>query len=808
MINSKKYSSFNESINIYTISGTVVYNTGGPYKGVINTPIPNVPIALQIQGDKTILGEVTETGTVTKTDSTGRFTFINVPSNNSYRVVEAGQYIDEISSTGDWNNSKEISITPIDPYISQVTNAPSDSNRICSISPNTVFIDKLTENLDNIYFIDIFVNDIPLSLGKYVITGKNLFTAADNGTFGNLPNGTPVQTSPTSNPYSGFGENFQYVQYEHNPTIKSSNPSIACQNDEPGELCTCTEGGYPTCPPYNGQYSLSNTVANSNFCGWSTGGWFNISDHQSGDETSSMLIVNGAYPGEFIFTSTITLEENTNYFFSAWICNIDLFPSATLPKLRVEITEEGSSTPIFNDDLIGNFKVTKIPTWNQIGTIFNSSTSIIDGKTTLDTKTTITISFISEGAAATGNDFIIDDITLYKLIDSSIVNLKKSVDRYIAIPGDTLLYTVTFENTSTTEITNLHFYDEVPANTTYVDNSLAVNNMQFTNIGQPGYIETIISPLDINEAITITFNVKINDSTKNGTEIINFCKLFYGATGNETNIISNTVYTMVIDTDCSPCPTGPTGPTGIQGITGHIGVTGATGPIGSAGIAGNTGPTGPTGIPGTTGHIGITGTTGPAGNTGPTGPAGIQGITGHIGVTGSTGPTGSTGIPGLPGPTGDAGPTGPPGAGGCCKICYIPQCEKSYLYVNTANIEIKEKNQLISLSKNIQKRGYNIRHLINSPIINLSANKSFMFNCTLNATIFDITTQSKVDVELLVDGHPYPGMDFATIFSNNEVIKIIGLAIIKTSTCTTLSLINRSNCPVKFSNINVTIIEI
>ena len=296
MINSKKDSSINESINIYTISGTVVYNTGGPYKDIINTPMPNVPIALQIQGDKTIYGEVIETGIVTVTDNNGRFTFINVPSNNSYRVVEAGQYIGEISSTGDWNDSKEITITPIDPYISQVANAPSDSNRICSISPNTVFIDTLTEDIDNISFIDIFVNDIPLSLGKYVITGSNLFTGADNGTFGDLPNGTPVQTSPTSNPYSGFGENFQYVQYEHNPPIQSSNPFISCQNDAPGELCTCTEGGYPTCPPYNGQYSLSNTLANSNFCGWSTGGWFNVSDHQSGDETSSMLIVNGAYP--------------------------------------------------------------------------------------------------------------------------------------------------------------------------------------------------------------------------------------------------------------------------------------------------------------------------------------------------------------------------------------------------------------------------------------------------------------------------------------------------------------------------------
>ena len=836
MTNSKKYSLINENVNIYTISGTVVHNNGGPYKDVINTPMPNVTIALQIQGDKNIYGEVTETGIVVKTDINGRFTFINVPSNNSYRVVEAGQYLGEISSTGDWNDSKEISITPIDPYISQVTNAPSDSNRICSISPNTVFIDTLTEDINDISFIDVFVNDIPLSLGKYVITGSNLFTGADNGTFGNLPNGTPVQTSPASNPYSGFGESFQYVQY-----------------------------------------SLSNTIANSNFCGWQTGGWFNVSDHKSGDETSSMLIVNGAYPGEFIFKSDVTLKENTNYFFSAWICNIDLFPSAALPKLRVEITEEGSSTPIFNDNLIGNFKVKKIPTWNQIGTMLNSGTSIIDGKNNLDTKTTITISFISEGAAATGNDFIIDDITLYELIESPITNLKKSVDKYVAKPGDILLYTITFENTSNTEITNLYFYDEIPANTTYVANSLTVNNMQFTNIGQPGYIETIIPSLGINEAVTITFNVKINNNTENGTEIINFCRLFYGTTGDETNIISNTVYTMVIDTDCSPCPTGPTGPPGILGAigptgctgftgtpgdtgptgpTGPPGIIGAIGPTGSTGITGTpgdtgpTGPTGPTGIIGPIGPTGCTGFTGTPGDTGPTGPTGPPGILGAIGPTGPTGPTGPpgilgdtgptgctgftgtpgntgptgptglpgcfgctgptgcTGTPGIPGSIGPTGPTGPAGADGCCRICYIPQCEKSYLYINTANIEIKQKNQLISLSKNIQKRGYNIRHMNNSPIINLSAKKSFMFNCTLNATNFDISNESKVDVELLVDGYPYPGMDSATIFSNNEVIKIIGLAIIRTSTCTTISLINKSNCPVRFSNINVTIIEI
>ena len=42
-----------------------------------------------------------------------------------------------------------------------------------------------------------------------------------------------------------------------------------------------------------------------------------------------------------------------------------------------------------------------------------------------------------------------------------------------------------------------------------------------------------------------------------------------------------------------------------------------------------------------------------------------------------------------------------------------------------------------------------------------------------------IFLMKKVDVELLVDGYPYPGMVSATIFSNNEVIKIIGLAIIR-----------------------------
>ena len=52
MTNSKKYSLINENINIYTVSGTVVHNNGGPYKDVINTLCLMLQLHYKFKGTK------------------------------------------------------------------------------------------------------------------------------------------------------------------------------------------------------------------------------------------------------------------------------------------------------------------------------------------------------------------------------------------------------------------------------------------------------------------------------------------------------------------------------------------------------------------------------------------------------------------------------------------------------------------------------------------------------------------------------------------------------------------------------------
>lgn len=266
------YSNSNDLL--YTISGTVVYNDGKCIKTTTNIPISSVPIALQNEGDKSISGAVIEPGIVVKTNEEGKFLFTNIPA-GKYRLVEVGKYTGDISETGKWNPTT-IEITPSDPPVSLLKNVPSTTNKVNSLTPNTVFISLPTDLVEGStefthQFIDVAVCDIPLALSNSITTGNNLFNVADNGTFGTLPNGTPAQNSPLENPYE-FTTKFNYTQYKN---------------------CGVDEKGYPSCPPHDGEYSISNIVNNSNFCGWyPIGGWFNFADHVTGDETSSMMIVN------------------------------------------------------------------------------------------------------------------------------------------------------------------------------------------------------------------------------------------------------------------------------------------------------------------------------------------------------------------------------------------------------------------------------------------------------------------------------------------------------------------------------------
>lgn len=522
------------------ITGSVIFNINSqPNEASGNQPIKGVPVAIQVRGDTNIEGTFVGKGIVVLTNSDGNFAFRDVPK-GSYRIVEAAGYTGEISNSGNWNSSKSISVTPSDPDIGLITSPPREANRVNSLSPNTVYVNVSNSNISNVRFVDAPVEDIYLELNNYVTIGNNLITAGNDGDFGILPNGTPVDTSPTTVPYSDFITTFKYVRYVY-------------------------------FKPNDGEYSISNTITNTNF-----GTWFNVSDHTTGDESGRMMIVNGSNPNQSIFTTTVTVEPNTNYVFSTWVMNIDSELNSVLPELRVIV--RSNTEFLFNQPLSSTLRVTRIPTWRQVGATFNSGNN-----------TRLTVSFISEGGPAGGNDYLIDDIRLLQLQGAPVTNIQKSVDRVIASTGDTIRYTITFINSSNQQLTNVIFRDIVPEGVTIVPNTLMINNVQLDESN----INSGISLRDINarETITISLEVRVNSNVRNGYTVINNAGITYtfrDSTGSNRTITttSNTVHTIIINTNCPVCPAGPQGERGPQGPQGPMGPQGEIGPRGPQGIPG------------------------------------------------------------------------------------------------------------------------------------------------------------------------------------------------------------------------------
>jgi hypothetical protein len=152
---------------------------------------------------------------------------------------------------------------------------------------------------------------------------------------------------------------------------------------------------------------------NDNFNNYSYiegGTWHRVADRTTGNETGRFMLVNGYDPGAVFFKTEVEVKANTLYFFSAWILNVykikpspDLPPIA-LPEFGVRVSGEDGEV-IFEESLGEKIPTrTFIPEWRQIGTdIFIANHE------------KITIEFISEGEAAYGNDYAVDDVQLREI---------------------------------------------------------------------------------------------------------------------------------------------------------------------------------------------------------------------------------------------------------------------------------------------------------------------------------------------------------------------------------------------------------
>lgn len=92
-------------------------------------------------------------------------------------------------------------------------------------------------------------------------------------------------------------------------------------------------------------------------------------------------------------------------------------------------------------------------------------------------------------------------------INSAILTTKKSADKSIISVGDTITYTTTITNTGNTVATNITFTSAIPANTTFIPNSVTINGVQQSGV-QPalGVNITNIAP---GETVTVTFQVTV-----------------------------------------------------------------------------------------------------------------------------------------------------------------------------------------------------------------------------------------------------------------------------------------------------------
>ena len=112
--------------------------------------------------------------------------------------------------------------TPLFPGAISVTSFPlmstcllyTSTTNLDSVTPDTLIVTVTGADLTNQNFFNgpVIYTPIEALLDECaIISGENLINAADNGTFGTFPQGTPANTGAPTEPYPGVTPDFTYV---------------------------------------------------------------------------------------------------------------------------------------------------------------------------------------------------------------------------------------------------------------------------------------------------------------------------------------------------------------------------------------------------------------------------------------------------------------------------------------------------------------------------------------------------------------------------------------------------------------------
>lgn len=427
------------------------------------------------------------------TDENGNYVFENVP-NGQYRIVESYGTTGAVPSPANFNFAT-VGAIPVgeDPPIDAATNPQPGATDLDSLTPNTIFVTVSSENISNQNFLDGPIRNIPIEtiLDECVfVSNENLITAADNGTFGFFPAGTPANTGVPIEPYPDVTPDYTYVL------------------PNPEEYT-----------PTGGEYTVQNIMSDA--LSQQIGAWWRIADHTTGDETGRMMVVNGFDPGSIFFTSTVAVTPNTNYLFSSWILNLFRAVGYAEPRLGVVILDEEGER-LYSASLGETIPVnTELPEWREIGTVINSQNNHF-----------LTVQFLSEGPEEIGNDYVIDDITLREIEIPTFTPVKTASTNLIEV-GETVTYTITLENTCTSPLTNVFFRDIIPEGLVFVPNSVIVNGTQI--LGANPNVGFEIPDIQGGETAVITFRA-IAEFVPEENPTVNTASIMYSYTPVEGGI--------------------------------------------------------------------------------------------------------------------------------------------------------------------------------------------------------------------------------------------------------------------------------
>ncbi|PGT61686.1 hypothetical protein COD86_02090 [Bacillus cereus] len=100
-------------------------------------------------------------------------------------------------------------------------------------------------------------------------------------------------------------------------------------------------------------------------------------------------------------------------------------------------------------------------------------------------------------------------------VDTVIVTPTKSANRQFVDIGDTITYTVTFQNLGTVPATNVNLTDPIPPGATFITNSVTINGVPAP--GENPELSISLGTVNVGETITVTYQVTVTSLPPDGT---------------------------------------------------------------------------------------------------------------------------------------------------------------------------------------------------------------------------------------------------------------------------------------------------